>query len=197
MHDELPQDAAQDHQRPGREAGRDADAEDRRLKQRRPNGGGKLTLPRRLFLLAATAATMPVAAARAMVADRKGKFADPQPTIDAPRRIVVSLAEDDPHRINAVLSNIVNIQKYYDAAQVKLAVIAYGPGLTALLKDRSPVAQRIASLQALEVEFIACGATLETLHKTAADLLPDVDEVPNGLPEIVERSLTGWIHLRP
>jgi intracellular sulfur oxidation DsrE/DsrF family protein len=140
---------------------------------------------------------LPVAAARAMVADRKGKFADPQPTIDAPRRIVVSLAEDDAHRINAVLSNIVNIQKYYDAAQVKLAVIAYGPGLTALLKDRSPVAQRIASLQALEVEFIACGATLETLHKTAADLLPDVDEVPNGLPEIVERSLTGWIHLRP
>lgn len=154
-------------------------------------------LPRRLFLLAAAAVTVPVAAARAMVVDRKGKFADPQPTIDAPRRIVVSLAEDDPHRINAVLSNIVNIQKYYDAAQVKLAVIAYGPGLAALLKDRSPVAQRIESLQALEVEFIACGATLETLHKTAADLLPDVDEVPNGLPEIVERSLSGWIHLRP
>src|SRR3546814_5252916 len=85
-------------------------------------------LPRRLFLFAAAAVAVPVAAARAMVVDRKGKFADPQPTIDAPRRIVVSLAEDDPKRINAVLSNIVNIQKFYDAAQVKLAVIAYGPG---------------------------------------------------------------------
>ncbi|HEX6958208.1 MAG TPA: DsrE family protein [Ferrovibrio sp.] len=129
--------------------------------------------------------------------ERRGKFADPQPSIDNPRRIVISLAEDDPKRINAVLSNIVNIQKYYDAALVRLAVIAYGPGVAAVLKDQSPVAQRIESLQALDVEFIACGATLETLHKTKADLLPDVGEVPNGLPEIVERSLTGWVHLRP
>lgn len=129
--------------------------------------------------------------------ERRGKFADPQPSIENPRKIVVSLADDDPKRINAVLSNIVNIQKYYDAAQVRLAVIAYGPGVVAVLKDQSPVAQRIESLQALDVEFIACGATLETLHKTSADLLPDVDEVPNGLPEIVERSLSGWVHLQP
>lgn len=129
--------------------------------------------------------------------ERAAKFADPQPTIDSPRKIVISLAEDDPKRINAVLSNIVNIQKYYDAAQVRLAVIAYGPGIAAVLKQDSPVAHRIAGLQDLDVEFIACGATLDTLKKTAADLLPEVNVVPNGLPEIVERSLTGWVHLRP
>src|SRR3546814_18037723 len=114
MHDQLPQDAAENHQRSGRQAGRDADAEDRGLKLG--------MLPRRLFLFAAAAVAVPVAAARAMVVDSKGKFADPQPTIDAPRRIVVSLAEDDPKRINAMLSNIVHIQKFYNAAQVKLAV---------------------------------------------------------------------------
>lgn len=148
---------------------------------------------RRVFFM--LAATTPWAAA-AMAQERKGKFADPQPGIDNPRRIVISLSEDEPKRINAVLSNIVNIQKYYDAAQVKLAVIAYGPGIAAVLRD-SPVAQRIAGLQDLDVEFIACGATLDTLKKTPADLLPDVKVVPNGLPEIVERSLTGWVHLRP
>ena len=134
--------------------------------------------------------------APALAQERKGKFADPQPDIDKPRRIVISLSEDELKRINAVLSNIVNIQKYYDAAQVKLAVIAYGPGIAAVLRD-SPVAQRIAGLQDLDVEFIACGATLDTLKKTPADLLPEVKVVPNGLPEIVERSLTGWVHLRP
>jgi intracellular sulfur oxidation DsrE/DsrF family protein len=132
-----------------------------------------------------------------VLAAQERKFADPQPTIDNPRKIVISLAEDDPHRINAVLSNIVNIQKYYDAEQVRLTVIAYGPGLAALLKATSPVKPRIESLQALEVEFIACGATLDTMKKTKADLLPNIAVVPNGLPEIVERSLQGWIHLRP
>lgn len=131
-----------------------------------------------------------------LAAGQAQKFADPQPTIDNPRRIVISLAEDDPGRINAVLSNIVNIQKYYDAEQVRLTVIAYGPGVSALLKT-SPVKGRIAGLQALEVEFIACGATLETLKKGSVDLLPEIGVVPNGLPEIVERSLRGWIHLRP
>lgn len=144
---------------------------------------------RRLFL--SGLALMPVAAWA-----QGGKFADPQPSIDNPRRIVLSLSEDDPKRIAAVLSNITNIQKYYDAAQVKLAVIAYGPGLVAVLKG-SPVAGRIASLQDLEVDFIGCGATLETMKKTPADLLPNVTVVANGLPEIVERSLRGWIHLHP
>ncbi|WP_370152513.1 DsrE family protein [Ferrovibrio sp.] len=186
MHDQLPQDSAQNHQRPRRTAGRDAHPEDQRLTRRC------------LVALAAAAIALAIGpGGGAAAAERSGKFADPQPTIDAPRRIVISLAEDDPKRINAVLSNIVNIQKYYDAAQVKLAVIAYGPGIAAVLKDASPAAPRIESLQALEVEFIACGATLETLHKTPADLLPDVHVVPNGLPEIVERSLGGWIHLRP
>lgn len=149
-------------------------------------------LSRRAFLIAAALAMT----APALAQERKGKFADPQPDIDNPRRIVISLSEDEPKRIHAVLSNIVNIQKYYDAAQVKLAVIAYGPGLAAVLRD-SPAAQRIAGLQDLDVEFIACGATLDTLKKTPADLLPEIKVVPNGLPEIVERSLTGWVHLRP
>ena len=151
-----------------------------------------MTSRRTFFMLAASL----VWAAPAMAQERKGKFADPQPDINNPRRIVISLSEDEPKRISAVLSNIVNIQKYYDAAQVKLAVIAYGPGIAAVFSD-SPVAQRIAGLQDLDVEFIACGATLDTLKKTPADLLPEVKMVPNGLPEIVERSLTGWVHLRP
>lgn len=150
-------------------------------------------LSRRALLLAMAATAW---AGMAAAQERKSKFADPQPDIDNPRKIVISLSEDDPKRINAVLSNIVNIQKYYDAAQVKLAVIAYGPGIAALLKD-SPVAQRIAGLQDLEVEFIACGATLDTMNKSDSDLLPEISVVPNGLPEIVERSLTGWIHLHP
>lgn len=151
---------------------------------------------RRRSLLLAGLALLPVAAAAQAWAQTQ-KFADPQPSIDNPRKIVISLAEDDPKRINAVISNIVNIQKYYDATQVKLAVVAYGPGLVAVLKGQSPVAPRIAALQDLEVEFLACGATLDTMKKTEADLLPDVTVVPNGLPEIVERSLRGWIHLRP
>jgi intracellular sulfur oxidation DsrE/DsrF family protein len=124
-------------------------------------------------------------------------LADPKPSIDNPRRIVVSLSESEPARINAVLTNIGNIQKFYGADNVRLALIAYGPGLVALLKEPSPVKARIESLMAIEVEVVACGATMETLKKTPADLIDGVTIVENALPEIVERQLAGWSHLHP
>lgn len=59
------------------------------------------------------------------------------------------------------------------------------------------MAERVASLQAYGIAFIACGNTLEGLGKDASDVLPGVEVVKNGLPEIVEKVLAGWVHLRP
>jgi intracellular sulfur oxidation DsrE/DsrF family protein len=56
---------------------------------------------------------------------------------------------------------------------------------------------RIESLLAIGVEIVACGATLDSMHKTAADLIENVGTVPNGLPELVERQLRGWTYVRP
>jgi intracellular sulfur oxidation DsrE/DsrF family protein len=123
-------------------------------------------------------------------------LAEPKPSIDNPRKIVVSLSEAEPARVNAVLTNIGNIQKFYGADNVKLALLVYGPGLQAVLKE-SPVRQRIEGLMAIEVETVACGATMTALKKTEADLLDGVSWVENALPEIVERQLHGWVHLHP
>ncbi len=149
-------------------------------------------LLRRLFVavLLAISLALPVRAAETVMAD-------PKPSIDAPRRIVFSLSESDPARINAVLTNIGNVQKFYGIDNVQIALVAYGPGLRALLKAETPVKARIEGLMAIEVAILACGATLETLHSSAADLIDGVDVVPNGLPEIVERQLRGWVHLHP
>lgn len=124
-------------------------------------------------------------------------LADPKPSIETPRQIVFSLSESDPARVNAVLTNIGNVQKFYGIDNVQMALVVYGPGLRAVLKAETPVKARIEGLMAIGVEIVACGATLETLHKSAADLVDGVDVVPNGLPEIVERQLRGWVHLHP
>lgn len=124
-------------------------------------------------------------------------MADPPPSIDNPRKIVVTLSDDEIGHMNEVLSNIGNIQKFYGADYVRLALIAYGPGLRALLKAESPVTARIKGLMAIDVEIIACGATLAAMHKSEADLIEGVKVVPNGLPEVAERQLRGWVYLHP
>lgn len=123
-------------------------------------------------------------------------MADPAPSFDNPRHIVFSLSEKDEKRVNAVLSNIANVQKEYGIDNVKLAVVAYGPGIWALLND-SPVRARIASLLKYDIEFVACGNTLESIHKSEQDLIPGVTHVQAGLVEIVERRLSGWVDLKP
>ncbi|MBR9971325.1 DsrE family protein [Magnetospirillum sulfuroxidans] len=123
--------------------------------------------------------------------------ADPKPSWDNPRKVVLQLTNDDVRHVNNVLYNAINIQKFYGQDNVKVAVIAFGPGVRALLKADSTVGARIASLKDYEVEFVACGNTLEVLGKNAGDLLPGIAVVPFGIPEIMERQLTGWQVIAP
>ena len=128
---------------------------------------------------------------------RETELADPKPSLDAPRRIIASLSEADPERANAVLSNLINVQAFYGQDLVEIRLVAYGTGLRHLLREGSTVAERIQSLQAYGLSFVACGATLDTLGLTPASVLEGVEVVQNGLPEIVERQLSGWIYIRP
>lgn len=123
-------------------------------------------------------------------------MADPEPDFDNPRQVVVSLNEKDEKRVNAVLNNVMNIQKAYGADYVKLAVVAYGPGIWSILKD-SPVRARVESMLMYEIEFVACGNTLDAIHKTETDMIKGVTWTRAGLVEIVERRLSGWVDLKP
>ena len=89
-----------------------------------------------------------------------------------------------------------SIQKAYGADNVKLAVVAYGPGIWSILKD-SPVRARVESMLMYEIEFVACGNTLDAIHKTEADMIKGVTWTRAGLVEIVERRLSGWVDLKP
>ena len=126
-----------------------------------------------------------------------GTFSDPKPTLDQPRKIVLSLSERDPERVNEVIGNLGNIQRYYGADNATIALIVFGPGVHALLASESTVKPRIAGLLAIGVQIFACQATLDSLHKTKADLITGVAVVPNGIPAIIERQVAGWIYVKP
>lgn len=125
------------------------------------------------------------------------RLADPKPGWDNPRKLVLQLTDDDNRHVNNVLYNAINVQKFYGQDNVKVAVIAFGPGVRALLKKDSRVADRVASLRDYDVEFVACGNTLETLGRKAEDLLPGVSVAAFGIPEIMERQLQGWLVIAP
>lgn len=119
------------------------------------------------------------------------------PSFDHPRKVVMSLSERDPRRANEVIDNVDNVQKYYGVDDVEIALVVYGAGINAVIKENSKVAGRIAGLIADGVQVMACANTLAHVHKTAADLLPGVSVVPSGLPKIIELQAQGWYYVRP
>lgn len=149
----------------------------------------------RRTVLAALAALMLAATLPAYAAETR--LADPPPDPDNPRKVMLQLTTDDPRAVNDLLYNAVNIQKFYGQDNVRVAVVAFGPGNRALYKDTSPVRARVESLLQYEVEFIACGNTIDAQGRAAGDVIDGVEIVGTGIAEIMERQLQGWLYVRP
>ena len=147
--------------------------------------------------LAALLLGLALAAAPLAAAELETEIADPQPDFDAPRRILLQISTDDPRKINDTLHTAVNMQKFYGMDSVEVAIVVFGPGMTALYKETSPVRERVESLLKYNVQFIGCGNTLEATKHSPEELIDGVDYVQAGVAEIVERQLSGWTYVHP
>ncbi len=126
------------------------------------------------------------------------EFAEPKPAIDNPRQLVFGIPSGDLKEINRILSTVNNVMKFYRPENTEVVIVAYGQGLNALLKKGDPeVRKRIEALMTYDVEFIACGNTMRTLHIEKKDLLDDIGFATAGIVEIIERQLQGYIYAQP
>jgi intracellular sulfur oxidation DsrE/DsrF family protein len=122
----------------------------------------------------------------------------------ATHHIVIHVDQNDPAVMNMALNNVVNVSNYYKGQgdSTVIEVVAYGPGLNMYIPEKSPVADRIASMS-LEMEnlsFAACGNTLKGMSKKAGHDIKLMDEakvVPSGVVRLVELQQQGYSYIRP
>lgn len=126
------------------------------------------------------------------------EFAEPKPAIDNPRQLVFSIPSGDIKEINRIISTVNNVMKFYRPENTEVVIVAYGQGLKSLLKKGdADVRKRIEALMTYDVEFIACGNTMRTLHIEKKDLLDDIGFATAGIVEIIERQLQGYTYAQP
>lgn len=114
-------------------------------------------------------------------------------------KLVVQMNTRDPEIQAEVLSNIVNVSKYYGVDNVEIELVAYGPGIYFVTKQ-SEFRKRIESLMMQDVTFSACGDTIKTIKRTKGidlDLIDDVVVVKNGVPRIMDLQQQGYSYLSP
>jgi intracellular sulfur oxidation DsrE/DsrF family protein len=114
-------------------------------------------------------------------------------------KLVIQMNKRDPEIQAEVLSNIVNISKYYGVDNVEIELVAYGPGIYFITKQ-SEFRKRIESLMMQDVTFTACGDTIKTIKRTKdidLELIDDVVVVKNGVPRMMDLQQQGYSYLSP
>jgi intracellular sulfur oxidation DsrE/DsrF family protein len=118
--------------------------------------------------------------------------------------LAIHVDENDPVKMNIALNNAKNVTKYYrgKGEDVKIEIVAHGPGLHMLRADTSPVKTRIAAM-ALEQDnlaFSACGNTMNGMAKKEGkevQLISEANRVTSGVVRLIELQEEGWTYVRP
>ena len=123
---------------------------------------------------------------------------DDKPFAEA--HIVLQLSDGEEAVQSRVLSVASNLLKFYGGPDlVDLEIVAFGPGISLLFADSSQQ-QRISSLAANGVRFVACMNTVDTIERTSGkrpQLNPLAIPVQAGVAHIVQRSTQGFVVVRP
>jgi hypothetical protein len=126
------------------------------------------------------------------------EFSEPKPSFEEPRLWLIKLNTADVHVVNHTLGGIYNVLKAYPSDTLKIAVVAYGPGMRVLKKDYDAhTLVRIQSLMEYDVEFVACKNTIATMKWTENDFIEDLTYVQAGIAEMIERKFAHWIEVTP
>lgn len=114
-------------------------------------------------------------------------------------KLVIQMNKQSPEIQAEVLTNIVNISKFYGIDNVEIELVAYGSGIYFLTKE-SKFRKRIESLMLQDVVFTACGDTIDSLKRNKGielNLIDDVVVVSNGVPRMMELQENGYSYLSP
>lgn len=114
----------------------------------------------------------------------------------ATQKVVIQVSDNDPKKWTLALNNAENVQEDIGKGNVDIEIVAYGPGLP-ILKLDSPVATRVADAIANGVKVVACENTMRKTNLTKDDMLPNLDYVKSGVPEIMHRQQEGYAYIRP
>lgn len=118
---------------------------------------------------------------------------------DKEKKIVLQISDGSDDKQTLVLNVANNLQTHYGVDNVKLEIVAFGPGLRLLFKDNVNKG-RIDSLTKSGVRFSACENTSKNMAKILGyppKLNSQAVMVTAGISRILELTEQGYTLVRP
>jgi intracellular sulfur oxidation DsrE/DsrF family protein len=115
------------------------------------------------------------------------------------KKIVLQISDGGEEKQTLLLNVTNNLLKAYGQENVKIEVVAFGPGLRLLFADNAHK-DRVQSAAASGVRFSACQNTVAAMTQQlghAPVLTKEAQPVPAGIVRIVELTADGYTLVRP
>jgi len=93
----------------------------------------------------------------------------------------------------AFANQLKNLTDHWPKA--KYEVVIYNMGLEFVMATKSKHIAAIKALYAKGVRFVVCENTMKNRKITKEQLIPEVEYVPAGIAEIVEKQEQGWSYI--
>jgi uncharacterized protein len=129
--------------------------------------------------------------------------AQAQPGSEDLAKVLFHVSDDDMGHLKTVLDEVESLMKFYRHTHQKarVEVITNGSGLSLLMADVSPFADRIQRMQNeyLDLTFVACQNTIDRVRQeqgVTAKLLPGVVVIDSGVAQIMRRQHQGWAYIQ-
>ncbi len=121
------------------------------------------------------------------------------PAFEPAHKVVIQVSSGDPKVQRLAINNAVNLQKAYGIDNVRIELVAYGPGLS-ILTPKGGEAQRVKSLAEQNIRFSACRNTMAHIERKTGKtprLVEGVKVVRAGVARIIELQESGYSYVRP
>lgn len=125
------------------------------------------------------------------------KLAEPHPTAEKPREVIMGIGRGDAESIRHLLESAGTIMNYYGPEKVRLRIVAYGEGIRLVNKNEKETAEKVRALMQEGVAFTACGETMDRRKMHDSLLIEEVEVVSVGIVDVVERIQGGSVYLQP
>jgi uncharacterized protein len=111
-------------------------------------------------------------------------------------RVVLQMNVDNTDSWNQLFGNIQNIQTVFGADKIQIEVVAYGKGLSLLLKTNTAFEERMKKAIDSGVILAACQNSMRLRKVTTEDIFPFSSQVDSGVAELIRKQEAGWTYVR-
>jgi uncharacterized protein len=127
-----------------------------------------------------------------------GTFQDYLKGIFMKAKVVFHIDWEKEENLVMALNNIQNLLKAVPAEETSVCLLANGPSVKLLLRDRAlQYGPTILNLAEKGVRFLVCGNSLKNFDIAQNDLLAPCETVPAGVVELIRLQSEGYAYIKP